>query len=210
MRVLIADDHPLYLEAAHSNVSRNFADADVVAVRNVAQAIERLSSDGAPFDLVILDYCMPGMDGVQGIRQITEAAPAVPIAIMSGNARQQDVAECLAAGAKGFLPKTMEPSMFAAALNMIVLGGSYMPVEFSSPHAPKPAPEENAKALSSREMDVLNMIVEGASNKEIARQLEIQEVTVKLHANRIFTKLGVKNRSQAAVKAIDDKLVHRE
>jgi two-component system nitrate/nitrite response regulator NarL len=209
MRALIADDHPLYLDAAKTNIERSFPAAEIVVARSFGEALAR-AEDSGPFDFILLDYFMPGMAGGVSIAELVAGAGGTSIAVMSGNATAEEVAACVAAGAKGFLPKTMDAPMFAAAVNMILIGGTYVPTEFSSSVAARPAvPADDTRGLSPREIGVLELIVAGASNKEIARKLEIQEVTVKLHANRIFNKLGVRNRAQAAVKALDEKLVRR-
>lgn len=213
MRALIADDHPLYLEAACAHLARRLGDPEVVSARSLPEALTALHGNGA-FDLVLLDYFMPGMNGEAGVRMAVAAAGGAPVAVMSGHADPADVAACIGAGARGFLPKTLDAPMFSAALNMILIGGTYVPAEYVTPPPTRPAPAVQPgleiRELSGREIEVLEMIVAGASNKEIARKLEIQEVTVKLHANRIFNKLGVKNRAQAAVKALDTHLVRRD
>lgn len=211
MRALIADDHPLYLDAASTHFERYFKDSQVVLARSLPCALAAMET-GGKFDLVLLDYFMPGMNGGAGVRLAVEAAGDAPVAVMSGHANPEDVAACVGAGAKGFLPKTMDAPMFSAAVNMILIGGTYVPAEYvgasAAPALARMAVE--ARDLSQREVEVLEMIVDGASNKEIARRLDIQEVTVKLHAHRIFNKLGVKNRAQAAVRALEANLVRRD
>jgi DNA-binding NarL/FixJ family response regulator len=210
MRVLIADDHPLYLDAARSNVERNFSGVEIVEARSFDVAIAHVR-DSEPFDFILLDYFMPGMNGAAGVSQMVAVSGGAAVAVMSGGALQEDVGACVAAGAKGFLPKTLDAAMFTAAVNMILIGGTYIPAEFVGAPSKIANPDAAGEIhnLSAREIEVLEMIVGGATNKEIARKLEIQEVTVKLHANRIFNKLGVKNRAQAAVKALEEKLVRR-
>lgn len=210
MRALIADDHPLYLDAARANLERNFPGTEIVEARSFDAALDQARC-GGPFNIVLLDYFMPGINGAADVARMVAAAGGAPVAVMSGGATPADVGACIAAGAKGFLPKTLDAPMFAAAVNMILIGGSYVPVEFAGAavQAAGAAPAADGRELSAREIEVLGMIVAGASNKEIARKLEIQEVTVKLHANRIFNKLGVRNRAQAAVKALEEKLVIR-
>ncbi|PWC41920.1 response regulator transcription factor [Azospirillum sp. TSO22-1] len=210
MRALIVDDHPLYLDAARSHLERTFPGAEIVEARTFEAALEQART-GGPFDLVLLDFWMPGAGGGASVARMVAAAAGASVAVMSGGATPADVGACIAAGAKGFLPKTLDAPMFAAAVNMILIGGTYVPAEFAGPAAPPAgaATAADGRELSARETEVLEMIVAGASNKEIARKLEIQEVTVKLHANRIFNKLGVRNRAQAAVKALDEKLVER-
>jgi len=209
MRALIADDHPLFLEAARTHLERNYHDCEVIEAGCLPDALLRIETSG-PFHLVLLDLSMPGMEGSVGVAQAVKAAGPAPVVVISGMAQPNDVLACIAAGAKGFLPKTLDSAMFSAALNIIMLGGSYIPAEFAGTRQPSsPDPSNNRQDLSSREIDVLRMLTTGASNKEIARELNIQEVTVKLHATRIFNKLGVKNRSQAAVLALETGLVAR-
>lgn len=209
MRALIVDDHPLYLDAARSHLERSFSGAEIIEARSFVAALEWVQNSG-PFDLVLLDYFMPGIKGVDGVAQMVSAAGSAPVVVMSGNATPAEVSTCIAVGAKGFLPKTLDAPMFAAAINIILIGGTYVPAEFAGASArPVGAAAAGGRDLSAREIEVLQMIVAGASNKEIARKLEIQEVTVKLHANRIFNKLSVRNRAQAAVKALEEKLIIR-
>lgn len=210
MRALVADDHPLYLEAARTNIERSIPDMTVVEATSFAQLMQGLDDPLGRFDLILMDYSMPGATGRAGVEQVIAAADGTPVVLMSGNAQPEEVSACIAAGVKGYLPKTLDARLFIAALNMILLGGTYVPVDVMQAVPSSPSPTAPPiRTLSSRETDVLRMIVHGASNKEIARELEIQEVTVKLHTNRIFNKLGVKNRAQAAVKAVDERLILR-
>ncbi len=202
----MADDHPLYLEAARARLERQFTGIEIIEAGSLTQALQHLV-DSAAVDLVLLDYSMPGMEGESGVRAAVQKAAGAPVVVMSGVALKDEVSACVGAGARGFLPKTLDANLFSAAISMILMGGTYIPVEFAT-MAPE-APRTERTDLSAREMEVLCMLVDGHSNKEIARQLEIQEVTVKLHVTRIFAKLKVKNRSQAAVKALDANLVRR-
>jgi DNA-binding NarL/FixJ family response regulator len=209
LRFVIADDHPLYLEALQGQIERNFPQAQVRGAKSLDDALALLAEDSA--DLVMLDLSMPGMDGLAGVSRAVAAAGSTPVVIMSGVAGSAEVRACVEAGAKGFLPKTLDGKVFTSAIMLVSAGGTYVPAEFvSAPVAP--AKEEAAGAPGSgsftpREMEVLTLIVSGASNKEIARHLDLQEVTVKLHLTRIFQKMGVKNRSHAAVLAVRSGLV---
>jgi len=126
---------------------------------------------------------------------------------MSGVALPADVKAVIDAGAKGFIPKTLNGGAFVAAVNLIAAGGTFVPTDYlGEGHDADNAdqhPRHDTFSLTPRENEVLAHIVEGQSNKEIAHALEIEEVTVKLHARRIFQKLGVKNRVQAAKAAMD-------
>lgn len=208
MRIVIADDHPLYLEAVLGQLEKAFPGGQFHAARNLPDALALLERETV--DLVMLDYSMPGMDGVAGIPAAVAAARGTPVVVMSGVADDDAVRACIAAGARGFLPKTLESRVFIHAIGLVEAGGTYVPAEFVAPPLRPAAPSGpvlDPSAFTSREMEVLAMIVAGASNKEIARRLDLQEVTIKLHLTRIFQKMGVKNRSHAAVMAVRGGLV---
>ncbi len=207
MRILIADDHPLYLEAVRRQIARAFRRADIVSFSTFADALASLAEQ--PADLIMLDYSMPGL-GEGGLKQAIAAAAGAPLLVMSGVASAREVMACIAAGARGFLPKTMEGQVFTDAVSVVLHGGTYVPAEFvggTNTTLPGAPPQDAGGALeiadfSPRENDLLRLVVAGASNKEIARRMTLQEVTVKFYLTRLFRRLGVKNRSQAAVVAV--------
>jgi two-component system nitrate/nitrite response regulator NarL len=210
MRFLIADDHPMYLEALTLQVRKAFPGAEIATAGTMEDA--RAAIVGHPdLSLVLLDFRMPGMRGVESVAALAEAAAGRPVAVMSGVAEPADVAGCINAGARGFLPKTLEGSVFASALGTILAGGTYLPTEYLATgpqNSGKRAPGVKKSDFTPREYEVLVRLARGASNKEIARELGLQEVTVKLHLTRIFAKMGVRNRSQAAVMAVSCALVN--
>ena len=204
MRILIADDHPLYLEAVRRQVMRAYKRAEVCSFVSFTDLLAALAEK--PADLVMLDYSMPGLGG-GGLTRAIATAGAAPVVVMSGVATAKDVAACIAAGARAFLPKTMEGPVFSDAVSMVMHGGTYVPAEFVGTAVPSATSPESGGTLeaadfSPRESSLLRMVVTGASNKEIARTLCLQEVTVKFYLTRLFRRLGVKNRSQAAVVAV--------
>ncbi len=146
------------------------------------------------FDLVLLDYAMPGMDSLGGLGRMKEAV-ACPVAILSGAAPPDVARRALRSGAAGFLPKTLDPMSLVTAVRHMLLGETYMPLEFLN----DPGQSEKRVVLTPREKDVLRGVAEGKSNKEIARDLNIQEVTVKLHVKTLSRKLGARNRTHAAM-----------
>lgn len=215
MRILIADDHPLYLDAVRQQIARIFRKSDIFLASSLTGVLDTLSS--TPVDLVMLDYSMPGTDGLAAVKQVVKAAGAAPVVVISGVAPERDVIACIQAGAKGFLPKTLEGPVFSAAVSLVVSGGTYVPTEFmlsstaSPPVQPPPAAEASGTLdpgdFSQRELALLKMVVAAASNKEIAREFDLQEVTIKFYLTRIFRKMGVKNRAHAAVVAVRSGLV---
>lgn len=195
MRILIADDHELVRDAIVSLLEQE-ADFEIVAVEDFDQAMEKADDR---FDLVLLDFDMPGMNGLTGLDTMKEAA-GVPVAILSGTANRNIAQEALDRGAAGFLPKTMESKTLSHAIRFMGAGEIYAPIKFLTT-----APEENvpevAKQMTERELQVLEGLCRGLSNKEIAREVDLQEVTVKLHVKTACRKLGAKNRTQAAIMA---------
>jgi len=212
VQFIIADDHPLYLDAACRQISRTFRKAVVRPFNSFDAALASLSA--VPADLIMLDYSMPGMNGADGVRRACDVSGDASIIVMSGVALGADVAACIAAGARGFLPKTMEGKVFTDAVSLVLHGGTYIPAEFvggqrggealvpSAPMSGEDGKGMDPASFSARERELLQLIIAGSPNKDIARRLGLQEVTVKFYLTRLFRRLGVKNRSQAAVEAL--------
>jgi DNA-binding NarL/FixJ family response regulator len=157
------------------------------------------------FDLILLDLHMSDLEPDASVRMVIDAAPETPVLLMSGSATSQAIKSAIAQGARGFLPKTMPPDLFAAAISMVLGGGSYLPVEIlqgtegglPEREAPNGAPNLD-EILTPRERQVLVRVATGASNKEIGRDLALAEVTIKLHVRQILRKIDARNRSEAA------------
>lgn len=197
-RILIADDHDLVRDTIAAFISAE-GDFAVATVEDLPSALDSAAAEG-PFDLVLLDYNMPGMEGLGGLTRMISANGARPVAVMSGTAPKAVAEEAMAAGAMGFLPKTMGAKSLLNAIRFMVAGERYVPVSFlTEPDAAETNPL--AAQLTQREKDVLGGLVRGLSNKEIARELNLQEVTIKLHVKTLSRKLDAKNRTQAAILA---------
>lgn len=195
-RVLLADDHDLVREtlAAYLRSEGGF-EVDVAGGFDAALSAVR---DGDGYDLVLLDYRMPGMEALTGLARM-QAAAGCPVAIISGIAPPEVARRALRAGAAGFLPKTLAPDALISAVRQILGGEIYAPCDFLN----SDTDPEAEVSLTARERDVLIGVSDGKSNKEIARDLDIQEVTVKLHLKTLSRKLGARNRTHAAMIARD-------
>ncbi len=195
-KLLLADDHDLVRETLADYLHKQGGFL-VTLASGFEEACTLYQSQG-PFDLVLLDYSMPGMDALSGLERMKELAEC-PVAMLSGTAPPEIARRALKEGAAGFLPKTLTPLDMVAAVRDMLAGEIYLPLEFLT----KPGKEQHEIHLTPRETDVLRGISEGKSNKEIARDLDIQEVTVKLHLKTLSRKLGARNRTHAAMLARD-------
>jgi DNA-binding NarL/FixJ family response regulator len=200
MKILIADDHDLVRETIAAFLSAEGAET-VVTAGSIDEAVSAVRQDGA-FDLVLLDYNMPGMNGLEGLSRMIAVNDNRPVAILSGTASRALAEESIAAGAAGFVPKTLASRSMVAAVKFMAAGEIFAPFGFMQQKS-----EAAADLLTGREIDVLRGIVRGQSNKEIARDHDLHEATVKLHAKTLCRKLGAKNRTQAAMIARDRNLV---
>ena len=203
MRILNADDHELVRDAISAFLERE-PDISVDREADFYAALARIQADG-PYDLVLLDYSMPGMMELQGLVRLKEANGGNPVAIISGTASRETAEMALEAGAAGFLPKSMAAKSLVHAVRFMAAGEQYAPVKFMTEKEPE-AKHPLAEQLSGREMQVLDGLCRGLANKEIARELEVQEVTVKLYVKTLCRKLNARNRTQAAMIARDEGL----
>lgn len=194
VRILIADDHDLVRETIASFLVRSDGVEEVETVGNLQDALQKVVEASA-FDLVMLDLNMPGMNGLDGLKQMKVANEPKPVAILSGTATPSVAQDAIAFGAIGFVPKTLSSKSISNAIGLMVSGEVFAPFDLmqsSSSASP-------IDGLTSRETEVLQGLYEGKSNKEIARDLDLQEVTIKLHVKTLCRKLSVKNRTQAAI-----------
>lgn len=205
MRILVADDHPLYREAVATQIKRLYSDAVVDEAPSLDDAFVMAQASALPYDLFLFDFYMPGMSDA-AVARIVAAFPAVPVVVMSGTADASDIQNSIRAGARGFVPKTATGDHFASAIQLLLAGGTSVPAEILMPQSPAFAQTGNGSApwlssLTPRELDVLRSVARGISNKQIGRELNLAEVTIKLHLRSVFRKIGAKTRAEAAVLA---------
>lgn len=196
--ILLADDHDLVRDtvAAYLETIDGFR---VLTANDFETALTRMAGIDA-VDLLILDYNMPGMNGLHGLKHAHDTYPASKIILMSGVANKDIANAAMAQGADGFIPKRLAAKSMVNAVKFVLAGERYFPFDFGEQQIAETSSGTVAD-LSEREMQTLEQLCIGLSNKEIARNLGIQEVTVKLHVKNLLAKLKVSNRTQAALLA---------
>ena len=211
IRILVADDHPVVRDGLVAMLSTQ---PDLVVVGEAAtgaEAVERAAAL-AP-DVILLDLEMPGMDGVEALRQIRAARPDAPVIVFTAFDTDERIVSAVRAGAQGYLLKGAPRDELFKAIRVVSEGGSLLqPVVASKllQHMSQQTTERetSADSLTEREMEVLKLLAQGKTNKEIAAALVISERTVKFHVGSILSKLGAGNRTEAVTIAAQRGLVN--
>jgi len=206
IRILVVDDHTLFRRGLTALLSRD-PRFDVIGDAADAGEAQRRAQELAP-DLILLDNHLPGVNGVDALPALREAAPQARVLMLTVSEDEHDLATALRNGACGYLLKTMEGEALTLAILRAMRGESVVADEmtgklfaaFRDARTPaQAAPVSPLAQLSPREQDILRGIARGASNKAIARDLGIAETTVKIHVQHVLRKLDVASRVQAAV-----------
>jgi len=199
MKILIADDHVLFREGMVHILQPLDDNVSVIETGNVDQTLAVVAKND-DIDLVLIDLFMPGRNGFDALKEISQNQPTLPIVVLSASNNQQDIHKAIELGAMGYIRKDSSSSVMLNALRLIIAGEIYIPS--SALHSSKQQTQ-----LTGRQLDVLKLMDEGLANKLIADRLNISEPTVKMHISAIFRELNVNNRTQAVLKARDLQLV---
>ena len=208
---LVADDDEFFRMAIRSILLDRLGVAEVVEVGSLDEALERLG-ERSDITIALFDLAMPGMQGPANLGAVRETFPDILTVVVSSSRRRQDVLTTLDAGAHGYVPKGLGVEDLTSSLRAVLGGTIYVPPllaqmasdgqgdasSYFSGTERRSAPDLLAR-LTPRQRDVLELLVKGKSNKEIARDLDLGEGTVKIHLAALFRNLGVRNRATAAV-----------
>ena len=212
MKILIADDHVLVREGMRHSLSDLAANIEILEAEDADSVLSTISSQ-PDLDVAIIDLIMPGANGFELLNKICEKFPDVPVVLMSASEDPDHMRKVIDYGASGYIPKSASRDVMLSAVKLVLSGGVYIPPAMLQPAGtdgnamglgselfggskPKTAlPPE----LTNRQLDVLLMLGQGKSNKEIARDLGLSENTVKIHVTAILKILNVSNRTQAGI-----------
>jgi len=213
LRIVVADDHALVRGGMALLIKMVEENVEIIEANDFSQAIECLSQNES-VDLMLLDLLMPGMDGTKGIERICRDWPDVPVVVVSVNEETRAIRQAISAGAMGYIPKTSSPGITMSAIKLVLSGGVYIPPHVLrtttdegtvnsglGPAAQNGADDKASRfGLTRRQVEVLDLIAIGKSNKAIAAELGLTTGTVKMHISRIFKVLKVENRTEAVAR----------
>lgn len=203
MHILLIDDHPLFRSGIAAVVAELAASIQCTEASSCEEAL-RVIGGGAQFELILLDLNLPGMDGLTGLAKLREATPDTPIVMLSATENTAKIKQAISAGAMGYIPKSSGRDIILNALRLVLSGGVYLPINLlhTVDEVNKSNPDANGDGLTTRQHEVLSLLVKGKSNKEIAYQLGMAENTVRVHVAAILKFLNVKNRTEAGYAAM--------
>ncbi len=210
MKVLLVDDHTLVRKGLAQVLAFSVPDAVVAEAANADEGVELLRQGG--IDVALVDIRMPGRDGLELLAEVRATWPEIPVIILTSYDNGEYVRAALAHGAAGYLLKDATPEDLAQAIRVGMTGAGNVlsPRAISNLFSAEPVPPERPDdrprvpdgGLTRREGDILELLAEGHSNREISKRLFLSEKTVKAHLAAVFRKLGVTNRTQAAMAAV--------
>jgi len=211
--VLIADDHALFRYGISLALESLYKDVTILQAASAEEA-HRLAHSTPGIDLILLDLMMPGLSGIADLKTYIDSLPDIPVVVVSGSRQRATIRAAIEAGARGYILKSANGEILRHVLPLVLSGELYVPAQAvaaedlgqANDFETSPLEESNDfnpdfKSLTPRETQVLKLLTLGYSNKEIARSLGMLEGTVKVHVKSIMKKLGVNNRTQAAIAA---------
>ncbi len=175
-------------------------DVSILEASTSSQAIS-MTKNNPDLALVLMDLRMPDMDGIDAMRAILARWPTIPVVMLTASERVSDMKQALDAGAMGYIAKSVTAAIMTSAIKLVLSGGIYIPLALLQTSRHTDMRDRTHIELTPRQTEVLRLLVDGQSNKQLARYLKLSEATVKAHVSAIFKVLNVSNRTQAALVA---------
>ncbi len=199
MNILIVDDHALFRQGMTYILNEMNPDVITLEASTSKQAIQ-IAQDDPNLSLILMDLSMPDMDGIDTMRVIQSKVPTIPIVMLTASESLLDMKQALDSGAMGYIAKSVTASIMISAIKLVLSGGIYIPSAMVRVNQNADI-DRSQHYLTPRQTDVLRLLLDGQSNKQAARNLNLSESTVKSHIAAIFKVLNVANRTQAALAA---------
>lgn len=194
--ILIVDDHKLFTAGLAAILALLDRPVAIVECDNGQRALTLLEA-GTRFDLMLLDIEMPSINGVDLLRSLTHRGLHVRTMVVSAESNDRQIAAALAAGARGFFPKSLSPPLMLKAIETVLAGHRYLPDHLQDRIASTPVVTDGApSSLTARQQEILQLMERGLSNKQIAGVLDVSLSTVKFHVTGLFRELGVRTRTE--------------
>jgi DNA-binding NarL/FixJ family response regulator len=204
MRILFADDHPLFREGVKPVLHKLSDEIEIIEANDYPTAFET-AGNCPDLDLALLDLYMPGMPGLDGIARFRSVFPQIPVVVLSASDERDNIQHLLSKGALGYICKSSPSDVILSALRLILAGGIYIPqamLDGTSADADRfMVATGKQEALTRRQAEVLRELAKGLNNKQIAHNLNVTEGTIKIHLATIFRVLNVNSRTEALLQA---------
>lgn len=208
MEILLVEDHRLVADAMQVMLKETNPSSNITACYSTQHAFSLLDT-GHKFDLVLTDLLMPGIDGIGLLIGLKNRDKTVPVVIISGSDTDAHIRSAIENGASGFIIKTLPSAEMMAGLKIVTDGGTFFPERFNNLNRPSVRSENRDSAISEfpeakigqKQLNVLQLMFDGNSNKQISQIIGITEATVKYHTSQLFKQLGVKNRTSCVREA---------
>lgn len=203
MKVLIVDDHEITRISLNRLVSQEIETSEILEAADAAEA-QRLAAANADIGLILLDLVLPDGNALDGFRELRDACPDALIVVVSMIEDRKTILHAIDLGASGYIPKTMSRDDMIKALHAVLEGEVYLPrtlLAIEEGAVPRSAPAASLAVLTHRQQEVLALVAQGKTNAQIAQALGMTDATVRLHVSGILKRLGLTNRTQAALYA---------
>lgn len=205
-KIFLVEDHGFTRDGLRVAINREPELSVAGEARSGEEALELLPSSDA--QVIVMDIGLPGMDGIEATRLVKERFSDLRVVMLTAHQLETEVLASLASGADAYCLKSTDPSSLLLAIRAAAIGSTYLDPQIAHLVLGRiTAPEEGEVALSPRELEVLRLIAEGLSNREIGERLGISVATVKTHVQEILARLSASDRTQAAVKALRQGLI---
>lgn len=207
IKVLMVDDHALFRDGMRYVLQQLADEVEVIDSGNFVDGMKQAASN-PDLDLALLDLHMPGSEGAKSILAFHTANPSIPLVVVSGSDQREDIEKVMEYGAMGFISKMSSSKMMLSALRMVLDGGVYLPPQLlqqamagleqgGNGVVDKRTARQNKSGLTTRQMQTLQLLAEGLSNKEISERMNLAEGTVKIHTAAVYQALRVSSRLEA-------------